>query len=381
MLIALACVPLLIWIYLLLGRNGFWRVSRAFAPVSDGSVLNATVVAVTPARNEAESIGQTVRSLMQQNNTNPLRIIVVDDESSDDTAKIAQTVGASLNRSSLLTVLHSRPRPDGWTGKMWAVGQGVAEAETLRPDFLLLTDADIQHAPTSVSELMELATSGHYDLVSYMVKLNCETVAEQALIPAFVFFFFLLYPPAAVRSPRWNLAGAAGGCMLIRTAALQRAGGIANIRSEVIDDCALAKAVKSSGGRVWLGLTPHTRSLRKYVTWSEIEHMIARTAFNQLRHSWLLLFGTCIGLALTYLLPITLLFSGRPTPAIIGLITWMLMSAAYFPMIRFYETNPLWSLSLPFAALFYMAATVHSAIQHATGRGGQWKGRTQDIAG
>jgi hopene-associated glycosyltransferase HpnB len=262
---------------------------------------------------------------------------------------------------------------------MWAVAQGVAEAEKLNPDFLLLTDADIAHAPDNLGELIGVAQSGSYDLVSYMVKLNCQTAAEKLLIPAFVFFFFQLYPPTAIRDSRSRVAGAAGGCMLVRTAALQIAGGIAQIRSEVIDDCALARSIKSSGGRVWLGLTPSTRSLRQYATFAEIERMIARTAFNQLKHSWLLLAGTCIGLALTYLLPLALVFSGRLIPALLGGITWLLMSITYLPMTRFYGRNVLWSITLPLAALFYMAATLHSASQYASGRGGQWKGRAQDV--
>jgi hopene-associated glycosyltransferase HpnB len=262
---------------------------------------------------------------------------------------------------------------------MWAVAQGVQEAQTREPDYLLLTDADIEHSPQNIRELVQIAEAGSYDLVSYMVKLNCETLAEKALIPPFVFFFLLLYSPAAIRSPKSKVAGAAGGCMLIRTAALEIAGGIEQIRSEVIDDCALAKAVKASGGRVWLGLTPSTRSLRKYVTFAEIERMISRTAFNQLRHSWLLLAGTTLGLAITYLLPVGLIFSGRIVPAILGAAACLLMSIAYAPMVRFYGRSILWSVTLPFAAVFYMSATIHSAIQYATGRGGQWKGRSQDV--
>jgi hopene-associated glycosyltransferase HpnB len=262
---------------------------------------------------------------------------------------------------------------------MWAVAQGIAEATLLKPDYLLLTDADIQHAPGEISDLVRIAESGQYDLVSYMVKLSCETLPEKLLIPAFVFFFFLLYPPAAIRSPRSKIAGAAGGCMLIRVAALQRVGGIETIRSQVIDDCALAKVVKASGGRVWLGLTPATRSLRHYVTFGEIERMISRTAFNQLRHSWLLLLGTAAGLVLTYLVPVALLSSHRLTPVLLGGSAWLLMSIAYAPTVRFYGRPVPWAVTLPFAGLFYLSATIHSAVLYATGRGGQWKGRSQDV--
>lgn len=379
MAIALACVPLLIWIYLLVAHHGFWRTWQQFAPATDKMKPMGTVVAVVPARNEAASIGQTVTSLLEQEGSNLLRIIVVDDHSEDGTGDIAGATAASLGRSSDVAVLLSRPLPTGWTGKMWAVAQGVAEAEKLNPDFLLLSDADIVHSRGNVTELVRIAESGSYDLVSYMVKLHCETAAERMLIPAFVFFFFLLYPPKAIQSPDSKIAGAAGGCMLVRTASLQIAGGISQIRGEVIDDCALAKAVKSSGGRVWLGLTRDTRSLREYSTFSEIEKMISRTAFNQLRHSWLLLAGTCVGLSVTYLLPIALLFTGRVVPFLLGAMAWLLMSVAYWPMARFYGRNALWSTTLPFAAIFHMLATVHSALQYATGRGGQWKGRAQDV--
>lgn len=335
MLTAIACIPLLIWIYLLIGRSGFWQVSRQFAVIDTSQQVQGSVAAVIPARNEAAGIERAVTSLLQQDF--PLaRIIVVDDHSDDGTAELARRAAANAYKERQLIVLQGRALPAGWTGKMWAVAQGVEEAGKLTPDYLLLTDADIEHAPRTISELLQIAESGGYDLVSYMVKLACGTAAEKALIPAFVFFFFLLYPPAAIRSPRSKTAGAAGGCMLIRAAALQRAGGIEHIRSEVIDDCALAKAVKASGGRVWLGLTAHTRSFRSYATFGEIERMIARTAFNQLRHSWMLLAGTCLGLVITYLLPLALLFSGRLVPALLGAAAWALMTLLYYPMTKFY---------------------------------------------
>lgn len=378
MLTAIACVPPLIWAYLLLARGGFWRVSKQLTPTNLTASVSGSVVAVIPARNEAAGIGHTITSLLQQDFPCLLRIIVVDDQSEDGTAEVARRAAARVGKEHLVTLIPGRPLPSGWTGKMWAVAQGVAEAERLNTEYLLLTDADIQHAPNNISELLRIAQSGGYDLVSYMVKLACEMTAEKALIPAFVFFFLMLYPPAAIRSTTSKVAGAAGGCMLIRTTALRAAGGIDRIRSEVIDDCALASAVKSSGGRVWLGLTASTRSLRSYSSFGEIERVIARTAFNQLQHSWLLLGFTCLGLLLTYLLPVAFVFSGHLVPAILGATTWALMAIAYLPMVRFYRRSAFWSTTLPLVALFYMAATVHSAVQYASGKGGQWKGRTQD---
>ena len=217
----------------------------------------------------------------------------------------------SCGRPEALTVISGDRLPPGWTGKLWAVQQGIQQAMRLRPRFLLLTDADIQHSPDNVATLVAIAEAGNYDLTSFMVKLHCRSLAERFLIPPFVFFFFLLYPPAWIRDPRRKIAGAAGGCMLIRPQALEQAGGIAAIRNQIIDDCALARAVKQSGGRVWLGVTADTCSTRVYGTFGEIERMIARTAFNQLRHSTWLLLGALLGLTITYLLPLGLLLSGN----------------------------------------------------------------------
>jgi len=225
---------------------------------------------------------------------------------------------------------------------------------------------------------LSVADPGDYDLTSFMVKLHCSTLAERALIPAFVFFFFLLYPPAWVRSNRSPVAGAAGGCMLIRPNKLNAIGGIAAIRDRIIDDCALANAVKSNGGRVWLGLTESARSIRPYETFGEIGRMISRSAFNQLRHSPALLVGTLLMLFVTYVLPPLLLFSGQLVPAMFGAIAWALMSICYLQMVHFYRCSPLWSITLPLVAIFYGGATFDSALRYWSGRGGSWKGRMQD---
>ena len=211
-----------------------------------------------------------------------------------------------------------------------------------------------------------------------MVKLACKSFAEKVLIPAFIFFFLKFYPPRWVGSQSFRTAAAAGGCILIRPEALKKIGGLATIRSEVIDDCALARKLKLSGGRIWMGLTSTTESIRSYRTFREIERMIARTAFNQLRHSFSLLVGTVLGLIFTYLLPPLLLMTGKLSAIILGLLGWLLMSVAYLPTVRFYKLCPAWSLCLPLVACFYMAATIHSAFQYWRGLGGQWKGRVQD---
>jgi hopene-associated glycosyltransferase HpnB len=249
------------------------------------------------------------------------------------------------------------------------------------PDFFLLTDADIEHAPDSLAALVSIAHSGPYDMASFMVKLYCESIAEKLLIPAFVYFFFKLYPPAQIANPKNATAGAAGGCILIRPAALAQAGGIEAIRHEVIDDCALAARVKRSDGRLWLGASKTTQSIRPYGSFSEIGRMISRSAFNQLHHSILLLFFSMVGMAITYLLPPALmLFSHRTAPAILGAVAWLIMTVSYVPVLRLYRLNPLWALALPLAAIFYVGATFHSAWKYWAGRGGEWKGRIQDPA-
>jgi hopene-associated glycosyltransferase HpnB len=335
---------------------------------------------IIPARNEADVIGKSVSSLLQQSDIADLQIFVVDDNSSDGTGDAVLHAVSGSAQGGSVRLITGRPVPPGWSGKLWAVQQGIEQAAPLTPDFFLLTDADIEHAPDNVARLVAIANQGGYDLASFMVKLHCRNPAEKLLVPAFVFFFLLLYPPHWIRDPRRRTAGAAGGCMLIRPAALQRAGGIAGIRQEIIDDCALARAVKRTGGCVWLGLTPDTRSLRAYNSFSEIEQMIARTAFNQLRHSVWLLLATVLTMIVVFVLPLALLARGSLLPGIIGGSVYLLLSAAYLPMVRFYRLSPLWALTLPLSAVFYVAATIHSAFKYWSGRGGEWKGRAQDAA-
>ena len=367
------------WIYLLTAHGGFWKVWRLGAPKRPPDPVRGLVAAVIPARDEAEFIGSTVQSLLEQRSVESLHIFVVDDHSSDQTAESALRAGHDLNRADSVSVISGRDLPRGWTGKLWAVQQGVDQAMRLNPKFLLFTDADIRHSPDNVATLAGIAEAENYDLVSFMVKLQCNSIAERLLIPPFVFFFFLLYPPAWIRDPRRTVAGAAGGCMLIRPGALRTAGGIAAIRNQIIDDCALAKAVKQSGGRVWLGMSANTSSQRAYGSFAEIERMISRTAFNQLQHSTLLLAGAIVGLIVTYLVPLALILTANRWLILLGVSSWMLMTMAYAPMVRFYGLNILWSLALPFSAFFYMLATVHSALKFWAGRGGEWKGRAQDL--
>jgi hopene-associated glycosyltransferase HpnB len=373
-----AALCLLAWLYLLLAHGRFWMVQRLGVQNPPPARIVGRVAVVIPARNEADVIGRSVRSLLRQSGAGSLHIFVVDDNSTDGTAEVARQAAIDASPPERVTVVSGRPLPEGWSGKLWAVQQGIERALALNPQFLLLTDADVQHSPENVATLVAVAEHGGYDLASFMVKLRCRSLAEKLLIPAFVFLFFLLYPPEWIRDPRRRTAGAAGGCILIRPAAMERIGGIAAIRQEIIDDCALARAVKSTGGKVWLGVTSDARSLRPYNSFGEIERMIARTAFNQLRHSVWLLLGAIVGMTLLYLLPLGLLASRSLMLAAMGCLSYLLMIAIYFPMVRFYGLNPLWALTLPAGTVFYMAATIHSAVKFWTGSGGEWKGRAQD---
>jgi hopene-associated glycosyltransferase HpnB len=381
----LGLLSLLIWLYLLLARGGFWRMPRASrapptASQPPGSTPSArSVVAIIPARDEAPVIGDTVESILRQSYPGRLHLILVDDGSSDGTAEAAMAAASRLQGQRRLTIVKGTPPPPGWTGKLWAMSQGVAAAAALEPDYLLFTDADIHHEASNLESLVLRAESRDRDLVSYMVQLSVATFAEKLLIPAFVFFFFQLYPPAWIASSRSAVAGAAGGCMLMRPAALTRIGGIAVIRSQLIDDCALARAVKSAGGSVWLEPSHNARSTRVYASLGAIGGMISRSAFNQLRHSYALLAATLVGLGVTYLVPPLLLLSGDWPSMTLGAAAWAIMSACYAPTIRFYRLAPLWSVCLPVIAIFYGAATAHSALQFRLRRGGLWKGRVQDL--
>ena len=377
----LGLLPVLIWLYLTLGRGGFWRLGQLLATDSAALGAAARVVAVIPARNEASVVGLAVQSLLAQVFAGELHIVVVDDASSDGTAEVVRAAAAQVGAAERVTVLRGSGPEPGWSGKVCAMARGAAAAASLQPDYLLFTDADIHHEADNVARLVANARRCNTDLLSSMVQLTVSNGAERWLIPAFVFFFLKLYPPAWIAASGAATAGAAGGCMLVRPEALARCGGLAAIRSEIIDDCSLARAIKRAGGRVCLGLTRRARSLRPYGSLGEIGRMISRTAFNQLGHSWLLLFGTLVGLVATYLLPPLLLLSGSLPGIAGGACAWALMSLCYRPMVRFYGLNPLWTLTLPAAAAFYAAATVHSAWLYQLGRGGQWKGRAQDSHG
>jgi len=363
------------WAYLLFARGLFWRVAEA--PAATGPMVNARVTVVIPARNEADGIAATVTSLLSQDHPGPLGIVLVDDHSTDGTADLARAAARALGADDRLDIIAARDLPPGWTGKLWAVSEGLDRARDTAADFFLLTDADITHAPDNVSTLVRRALADDLDLTSLMVRLSTETLVEKALIPAFVFFFFMLYPPRWAADPRSRMAAAAGGCMLLRPAALEKIGGIASIRGALIDDCALAAAIKRAGGRIHLAPSRTTTSSRVYGSAGEIWSMIARTAFTQLHYSALLLVGTVLGLAVTYLAPPLLALFAQGTAAWLGLAAWIAMALCFLPTVRLYGRNPAWAFALPAIAAFYSTATIGSAINYWRGKGGQWKGRSQ----
>jgi hopene-associated glycosyltransferase HpnB len=373
--IAVASIALAVWLYLLLARGAFWRCAERDDWASAPLAAWPRVAAVVPARNEAECIGASIGSLLAQDYPGAWTVILVDDDSDDGTAGIARGAGKTGER---LRVVTSRGLPAGWTGKLWAVKQGIDAAAALPqpPDYLLLTDADIVHAGDSVTRLVAHAEGNRLVLTSLMVKLRCESFAERVNIPAFIFFFQMLYPFSWVNRPQSKVAAAAGGCMLVRADTLRQAGGIEVIRGALIDDCALATAMKAHGA-IWLGLTERVRSIRPYPALGDIRRMVARSAYAQLRYSPLLLAGTVAGMVLTYLAPPLLAIFGSGTAQILGLATWVLMFIAYQPTLRFYRLSPLWGIALPAIALQYLLFTLDSAYQYVRGRGGSWKGRVQ----
>lgn len=374
----IAALTLAIWLYLVFARGGFWLCTERDRPAERLPATWPSIAIVIPARNEAAGIGETIASLLRQDYPGRFSILLVDDDSSDGTAPVAQAAAASLGGTGRLSIIPGRPLPRGWTGKLWAVKQGVeaAQATATPPDYLLLSDADIVYSPEVLSDLAARASKDGLVLTSLMVKLRCASLAERSLIPAFIFFFQMLYPFPWVNRPANATAAAAGGCMLVRREALQAAGGIDAIRNALIDDCALARRLKAQGP-IWLGLTERVHSSRPYPDMGDIRRMVSRSAYAQLRYSPLLLAGTVVGMALTYLAPPLLAVFADGPARWVGLAAFGLMVLAFQPTLRLYRCSPLWGLALPAIALCYMLFTLESGLQHARGIGGLWKGRVQ----
>jgi hopene-associated glycosyltransferase HpnB len=377
-LIVLGVTPLIIWLGLLLAHGRFWTADqRDDRDVPPEPAAWPAVVAVVPARDEADVIAQSIGSLLAQDYPGEFRVVLVDDSSSDGTAAAARAEAVRLGRGERLQVLTGEPLPSGWTGKLWAVHQGTLHADELRPKYLWLTDADIGHAPDNLRALVSRAEARGLVLTSLMAELHCKTLPERFLIPAFVFFFQMVYPFARVNRPG-PVGAAAGGVMLADREALKRAGGIAAIRKALIDDCALGALMKKQGP-IWLGLTHRATSLRPYETIGQIGRMVSRSAFAQLDYSPVKLIGVVLGMGLVYMAPLAALFFGG-TPAVLGLVTYLLMALSFQPMLRFYRVSSLWGLALPAMGAAYTVFTVQSAVQMWRGKGGLWKGRAQAIA-
>jgi len=381
--ILIAIIALGIWVYLIFGRGFYWLAGeRDDLREAPPPAVWPRVTAVIPARDEVETIGTTIASLLGQAYPGAFSVVLVDDESRDGTADAARAAALRAGARERITVLAGQPLPQGWTGKLWAVSQGVAHAtaQADAPDYLLLSDADITYAADALARLTARAGQGGYVLTSLMAKLRCESLAERALVPAFIYFFQMLYPFAWVNRRDHAMAGAAGGCMLVRPQALAGAGGIAAIRGKLIDDCALGAAMKARGP-IWLGLTQLVTSARPYDRVDDIRHMVARSAYAQLGYSPLVLAGCLLGMALTSLAAPLLAVFGHGLAQVLGAAAFVLIFVSYVPILRFYGRSPWWGLALPLIALAYMAFTLDSAYQHGRGRGGLWKGRVQAQVG
>ncbi|MDP4796131.1 MAG: glycosyltransferase [Rhodospirillales bacterium] len=377
MMTILATISLLLWLYLSLFHGRFWHSDQILNIESVNRCPAPSVVCVIPARDEAESIAATLRSLLDQDYPGDFSIILVDDNSTDGTVAAARAAFRNNDEAKRVQVLTGAPLPAGWVGKMWAVSQGIAAAGKV--DYLLLTDADIVHAPGNLSRLVGKAEADTLGLVSLMVKLRCVSAWERLLIPAFVYFFQKLYPFPRVNDPASPVAAAAGGCMLVDWETLQKAGGIKKIRDRVIDDCALAGLIKPLRP-IWLGLSEDTHSSRSYEALMPIWNMVARTAYVQLNHNPLLLAGTLLGMVLLYLIPplavIAGLLGSNWLLALLGGGAWLIIVWTCLPALELYRANALWAFSLPFAGILYALMTLDSARRHYAGKGGAWKGRT-----
>jgi hopene-associated glycosyltransferase HpnB len=407
----LMLLSLTIWLGLLCFWGQFWRTDQQLELTETQLQSFPVVCAVVPARNEAELIPTSLRSLLLQDYPGSFNVFLVDDRSTDATANFAEGVAHAVGKPQQLHIISGVSLPAGWSGKLWAVEQGINNASKFAPDYFFLTDADIEHDPSNLRRLVAKAVQEDLDLVSVMVRLRCKSFWEKLLIPAFVFFFQKLYPFRWVNNPNNPTAAAAGGSILIAREALERIGGIQVIRQALIDDCALAQAVKRGArdwglgtrkdffqspianpqypipnqGRIWLGLSSLTRSLRPYDSLATIWDMVARTAYTQLNYSPLLLLGTLVGMPLIYLVPPVCVILGAIWSnwaiALTGFLGWLLMTFGYYPTIRFYKCSPWLAFSLPAIAFLYTLMTLDSALRHWQGRGGAWKGRVYPSSG
>lgn len=380
-LLLLSITCLIIWLYLLEFRGKFWLADQRIYSSKTNLEKLPNIKVIIPARNEAEVLSISLPSLFEQTYQGNFEIILIDDQSNDGTDKIAENIANQYQQKDKLTIIYGSDLPQGWSGKLWAMAQGIkaSEKQAMIPDYYLLTDADIQHDQDNLRQLVIQAQEEELGMVSLMVLLRYESFWEKLLIPAFVFFFAKLYPFPLVNNPESKIAAAAGGCILIRRDVLKKIGGIERVKEALIDDCSLAQAVKSEGEKIWLGLTEKTVSLRSYPSLKSIWDLVARTAFTQLNYSIWMLLGAVLGMTLVYLVPwlsiIWGIIIGEKSLIIVGLISWLLMTIAYLPTVRLYKGSALWALCLPAIAFLYTLMTIDSALRHWQGKGGAWKGR------
>ncbi|WP_406418496.1 glycosyltransferase [Streptomyces sp. NBC_01614] len=366
------------WLWLLLCQGFFWRTDVRLPHRTEPDRWPSVCV-VVPARDEAAVLPASLPSLLAQDYPGHAEIFLIDDDSSDGTGELAREL-ARRHGGLPLTVDSPGEPPAGWTGKLWAMRHGIGLARARDPEYLLLTDADIAHAPDSLRELVAAARTGGFDAVSQMARLRVESLWERLVVPAFVYFFAQLYPFRRIGKKGTRTAAAAGGCVLLRAETAERARIPDAIRHAVIDDVALARAVKGGGGHIWLGLAERVDSVRPYPRLHDLWRMVSRSAYAQLRHNPLLLAGTVAGLALIYLVPPVAVVAGPAggdtVAAVVGGLAWLVMTGTYVPMLRYYR-QPLWLAPLlPFTAFLYLLMTIDSAVQHYRGRGAAWKGRT-----
>lgn len=371
-------VVAVVWcVHALLGHH--WRIEPLLEREAPRMQLGERVIAVVPARNEAAELPQTLGALLDQSHRD-LHVVLVDDHSTDGTAPLARTIAGDHGASARLSILAAPELPAGWTGKVWAQNWGVREAVARGAEWIWLTDADIRHAPDVLDRLLATAHRGRRDFVSVMARLRCETIVEKLLIPAFTYFFATLYSFRATRNDRNRTAGAAGGCILVRSEVLERIGGMAAIHDAVIDDCALALACKATGARLWLGYDRGVESTRGYPSLRALWDMVARSAYTQLRRSPAVLAGCVLGLAFVFFVPVVAIAFGGPASQALGVVAYAAMVRTYVPMVRWLGCGPAWALGLPLSAALYTAMTISSALRHHRGAGAVWKGRAYGTA-